>query len=69
MGFKMNAGNVDRALRVAGGLALVGATLAGYVGFYGWIGIVPIATGLMGFCPLYTLLGISTCPMSASDKK
>lgn len=58
-----NEGNVDRALRVVAGVGLVGATLAGLIGPWGWLGVVPIATGLIGWCPLYTALGINTCPM------
>ena len=60
---KANAGTIDRALRVIAGLALVGLTLAGTIGAWGWIGVVPLLTGILGFCPAYTLLGISTCPM------
>jgi hypothetical protein len=62
---KKNAGNVDRALRVVIGLALIGLTVTGTIGVWGWIGIVPIATAAMGFCPLYSLLGMNTCPMEA----
>ena len=61
---KANVGSIDRAARVVAGLALVGLTLAGTIGVWGWIGIIPIATGLFSFCPLYTLLGMSTCPMA-----
>jgi hypothetical protein len=58
---KANCGTIDRALRVVVGLALIGATLAGAIGAWGWIGIVPLATGLVSFCPLYTVLGMNTC--------
>ncbi|HEV7455561.1 MAG TPA: DUF2892 domain-containing protein [Roseococcus sp.] len=60
--FATNVGGVDRMLRVAVGLALIVATLAGLVGAWGWVGVVPLATGLLRTCPLYTLLGIRTCP-------
>lgn len=60
---KKNAGSIDRAIRVIVGLALIGLTLTGTIGVWGWIGIVPLATAAMGFCPLYTLLGMNTCPM------
>ena len=60
---KKNAGSIDRVIRVVVGLALIGMTLTGAIGVWGWIGIVPIATAAMGFCPLYTLLGMNTCPM------
>jgi hypothetical protein len=56
-----NLGSIDRSLRIAAGLALIGASLGGWVGTWGWIGIVPIATGLSGFCPAYLPFGIRTC--------
>ena len=62
---KANVGGIDRAARVVVGLVLIGLTLAGMIGVWGWIGVVPLATGLFSFCPLYTLLGIRTCPMEA----
>lgn len=58
---KTNEGTVDRAVRVIAGAALVALAATGTVGVWGWIGLVPIATGLMGWCPAYTLLGINTC--------
>lgn len=64
--FKTNVGGIDRILRVVLGLVLIGLTLSGAIGAWGWIGIVPIATAAMGFCPLYTVLGFSSCPMKKS---
>ncbi|MDE2584424.1 MAG: DUF2892 domain-containing protein [Betaproteobacteria bacterium] len=60
---KANVGGIDKILRVAVGVALIvwAAALGGPV--WAWIGVVPLATGLMGWCPAYTLLGIKTCPM------
>jgi len=58
-----NVGNLDRALRVVVGLALLALTLTGTIGVWGWIGVVPIATALFRFCPLYTMLGIRTCSL------
>jgi hypothetical protein len=58
---KANVGTIDRALRVIVGLALIGLTLTGHIGVWGWIGVVPLATGIFRFCPAYTLLGASTC--------
>ena len=60
---KQNAGSLDRILRIVAGLVLIGLAAPGTVGVWGWIGVVPLATGLFGFCPAYTLLGINTCPM------
>ena len=60
---KHNAGSLDRILRIVAGLVLIGLAATGTVGLWGWIGVVPLATGLFGFCPAYTLLGINTCPM------
>ncbi len=64
---KANVGTIDRALRVSVGLILVLLAAFGYIGVWGWIGVVPIATGLFRFCPLYPLLGISTCPAPKED--
>ncbi|OYU31875.1 MAG: hypothetical protein CFE39_05940 [Comamonadaceae bacterium PBBC2] len=56
-----NIGGVERILRVVGGLVLVALAATGQVGVWGWVGLVPIATGLSGWCPPYSLLGINTC--------
>jgi hypothetical protein len=61
--FKTNVGTVDRVLRIVLGLALIGLTLFGTIGAWGWIGVVPLLTASLGTCPLYTVLGLSTCPM------
>ena len=52
---------VERVLRVAVGLALLAIVFVGPKTAWGWVGLVPLATGLLGSCPLYTLFGISTC--------
>jgi Protein of unknown function (DUF2892) len=65
---KTNEGTIDRALRVIAGLVLIALAATGTVGVWGWIGIVPLATGLIGWCPAYTLLGINTCPMKTQVK-
>jgi hypothetical protein len=59
---KTNVGNIDRILRIVIGLVLIALTLTGTIGVWGWIGVVLIATAAMGFCPLYTLVGFSSCP-------
>lgn len=58
-----NIGSLDRIVRIAIGVALIAATLTGAIGVWGWIGIVPLATALMGWCPPYAMLGFSTCAM------
>jgi hypothetical protein len=56
-----NVGTLDRTLRIGAGLVLIALSAIGTVGPWGWIGIVPLATGLLGWCPAYTLFGIKTC--------
>ncbi len=60
---KTNVGTIDRALRVIVGLVLIALAATGTVGWWGYIGIVPLLTGLFRFCPAYGLLGMNTCPM------
>ena len=62
---KTNEGTLDRALRVLLGLVLIALTLTGTIGIWGWIGLVPIVTGLAGWCPAYTLVGINTCSLKS----
>lgn len=57
-----NEGTLDRALRVIVGLALIAMVFVGPQVAWGWIGVVPLLTGLVGFCPLYRLVGLNTCP-------
>lgn len=52
---------VDRVLRVGLGVALIGLAVAGSIGVWGYVGVVPLLTGLAGTCPVYSLLGVSTC--------
>ena len=58
---KTNVGTIDRSLRIAVGLTLIGLSLSGAIGLWGWIGVVPLATGLLRTCPAYSLLGINSC--------
>lgn len=60
---KFNVGGMDRALRIVVGLVLIGLAATHTVGLWGWIGVVPLATGLIGTCPAYTLFGWNTCPL------
>jgi hypothetical protein len=62
--FKTNVGGIDRIARIALGLVLIALTLAGTIGAWGWVGIVLLATGAFSTCPLYSVLGFSTCPSS-----
>ncbi len=59
-----NEGTVDRGLRVSAGLILIGLAATNVVGAWGYIGIVPLLTGAIGMCPVYTLLRINTCPVN-----
>lgn len=63
--FKTNVGTADRALRVVAGLALLGLAATGTIGAWGYVGVVPLATGLLRTCPLYSMLGFSTCPLKS----
>jgi hypothetical protein len=58
---KSNVGGIDKLLRITAGIGLIGATAAGFLPVWGYIGVVPLATGLFNFCPLYPLMGINTC--------
>lgn len=60
---KTNVGGIDRILRILAGLALIALTLAGVIGAWGWIGVVPLVTGLFRTCPVYSILGFNTCPL------
>ena len=63
---KLNVGGIDRTLRIVVGIVLIALTLLGHIGWWGWIGVIPLATGLFSFCPLYTLLGMNTCSVKKS---
>ncbi|MFO1017268.1 MAG: DUF2892 domain-containing protein [Hyphomonadaceae bacterium] len=58
---KANEGGVDRALRIIGGLAILSLAFVGPQTPWAYVGVVPLLTGLVGFCPLYALLGVNTC--------
>ncbi|TNF07903.1 MAG: DUF2892 domain-containing protein [Gammaproteobacteria bacterium] len=60
---KANVGTVDRVIRIVVGLVLIALVFVGPQTPWGWIGVVPLVTGLISSCPLYSLLGLSTCPM------
>ncbi|MCV2876079.1 DUF2892 domain-containing protein [Rhodobacteraceae bacterium XHP0102] len=56
-----NAGTIDRALRVILGVALIAIVFVGPQTAWGWLGLVPLVTGLVGNCPVYSILGFKTC--------
>jgi hypothetical protein len=64
-GMTTNEGIIDRAVRIVVGLALIAVALGffgpSYTSVWGWIGILPLVTGVVGWCPAYSLLGIKTC--------
>jgi hypothetical protein len=65
---KLNVGGIDRIARIVAGLALVAWALMGGP-IWAWIGIVPLATGAVGFCPLYPIFGFTTCPMKKAESE
>lgn len=58
-----NEGTFDRVVRVVLGAALLSLTVVGPKSLYGLVGIVPLVTGIVGFCPLYRLVGVNTCAL------
>ena len=60
---KINVGGIDRILRILVGVVLVALAATGQVGWWGRLGVLPLATGLFRFCLAYPLLGINTCPL------
>ncbi|PLX76549.1 MAG: DUF2892 domain-containing protein [Azoarcus sp.] len=60
---KSNVGSMDKILRIVAGIVLLALAIIGIGAPWTYIGIVPLATGLLGWCPAYTLLGVNTCPM------
>ena len=64
-----NVGGLDRVLRIVVGLVLIGLAATDNIGAWGYIGVVPLLTGIFRFCPAYPLLGVSTCPMKKPADK
>lgn len=60
---KTNVGSIDRVARITVGAVLVGLAATGTVGWWGWLGVVPLMTGFIGWCPAYLPFGLSTCKM------
>jgi hypothetical protein len=63
MSLPKNLGTIDRALRIVAGLVLISLVFIGPQTPWGWIGVVPLLTAFVGFCPAYVLFGLRTCPM------
>lgn len=64
---KFNVGTPDRIARIVVGVALILLAVTGTIGVWGWIGLVPLATGIFRFCPAYTLFGMNTCNVGSTD--
>ena len=62
--FKTNLGGIDRVFRIVVGLLLIAIVFVGPQTPWGWLGVIPLATGLLRTCPLYALLGLNTCARS-----
>ncbi len=63
-----NEGTLDRILRVVVGLAMLSLVVVGPQSLWGLVGLVPLITGLVGFCPLYRVVGLNTCPVTAGKR-
>ncbi|MBF0296612.1 MAG: DUF2892 domain-containing protein [Magnetococcales bacterium] len=62
---KANVGGMDRILRVLVGIALLSQVFVGLQTPWGWIGVIPLLTGVFRFCPFYPLLGLNSCSREA----
>jgi hypothetical protein len=65
--FPQSEHKVERGIRIALGLGALAVVFVGPQTAWGWLGVVPLATGLLGSCPLYTLFGISTCKVAKTS--
>lgn len=63
---KVNEGSVDRGIRIVVGLVLISLVFIGPQSPWGWIGVIPLVTGLIGWCPAYTVFGMNTCKTRAA---
>ena len=63
-----NVGSLDKVVRVVVGIALIAMVFVGPQTAWGWIGVIPLVTAALSWCPLYTPLGITTCPTAAKPK-
>lgn len=60
-----NVGGIDRILRIVAGLVLIALAVTGIIGVWGYIGVIPLFTAAIGWCPAYSLLGVKTCSTKA----
>lgn len=66
---KANMCNIERVIRAVIGIVLIGGSITGLIGVWGWVGIIPLATAAFSFCPAYAVLGINTCNAGGANKK
>ena len=66
---KTNVGGFDKIGRIAIGIALIGLAATGNIGAWGFLGAIPLLTGISGYCPVYRVFGINTCPIQAKKLK
>lgn len=62
-----NLGSIDRMFRIGAGMAIIGLSIAGKIGPWGYLGIVPLLTGSVGTCPIYAVFGFRTCANAGSQ--
>lgn len=60
-----NEGHMDRVIRIVVGLVLISMVFIGPQTAWGWVGLIPLATGLIGWCPIYRILGLNTCSLNS----
>jgi len=65
----MNVGRLDQIIRIIIGVIFIGLAYTGAIGAWGYIGVIPLLTGLMRWCPLYLMLGVQTCPLHETIKR
>jgi hypothetical protein len=63
-----NACSLDRLARIVIGVVLIALAMTQHIGVWGWIGVIPLVTGLIGYCPLYRVFGLSTCPITRQGR-
>ena len=63
----INESHFDRIIRIVTGLALIVGAVTGFIGMWGWLGLAPLLSGIVGVCPVYKVLGLSSCPVPSTD--